>query len=438
MKVLISRQLVLRPSTRLWLRRAANVICTAGFVLTGLCGQTALTWQQVEEKFETANPTLKAAKLNIDESRAEEITAYLRPNPDFTLSADGTQLAPYEGVWRPFTGTQISPSFSYLHERLHKRELRRDSAKETTAVAESTYRDQERGLIFNLRSAFVQVLQAKAVLENAQDNLSYWDRELGINRTRYGAGDLALVDLNRLILQRIQFESDYETALVNLRTAKIQLLQLLNERTPIEQFDITGSFDYQNELKKLEDFRNIALESRPDLKAAMQNVDLAKINYQLAVANGSTDPTFSLWWTHNPSFNNPYDYNTIGGSISIPLRVFDRNQGEKLRTKLDITRNQRLQDAAEAQVFSDVDSAYWTLVQTLNLLRPYKQTYLPLATDVRDRMAFSFQNGGASLLDFLDAEKSYRDTRLAYLNLIGAYLTAAAQMNLALGREVVE
>ena len=145
-----------------------------------------------------------------------------------------------------------------------------------------------------------------------------------------------------------------------------------------------------------------------------------------------------MWYSHNPSFANSYANETIGGSVSIPLRIFDRNQGEKARTQIDIGRNERLRDASEAQVFSDVDSAYWTIVQNVNLLKPYKSKYLPLATDVRDRISFSYQNGGASLLDFLDAEKSYRDTRLAYLNLIGSYLTAAAQMNMAVGREVIQ
>jgi cobalt-zinc-cadmium efflux system outer membrane protein len=403
-----------------------------------LPAQTALTWQQVKDKFEGANPTLKAAQLNIDESRAAEITAYLRPNPDFTLSADGTQLTPYEGVYRPFAGTQISPALSYLHERQHKRELRRDQAKESTAVTESTYLDQERGLVFTLRSAFVQTLQAKAVLENARANLAYWDRELDVNQTRFKAGDLAEVDLDRLELQRVQFESDYETAIVNLRTSKIQLLMLLNDRTPLDRFDVSGPFDFADKLRPLEEFRSMALETRPDLKAAVQNVELARLTYQLAVANGSTDPTFSAWWTHNPSFNNPYDYNTIGASVSIPLRVFDRNQGQKALTQIDIGRNQRLRDANEAQVYNDVDSAYYTLIQNVNLLRPYQSKYLKLASDTRDKMSFSYQNGGASLLDFLDAEKADRDTRLAYLNLIGSYLTAAAQMNLAVGREVLQ
>jgi cobalt-zinc-cadmium efflux system outer membrane protein len=413
-------------------------ILIGGILTANLWGQAPLTWEQVKARFETANPTLRANKLNIDESRAAEITAYLRPNPDFGLSTDGTQLARYEGIYRPFAGTQFSPSISYLHEREHKRELRRDQAKESTAVAESTYLDQQRNLVFNLRNAFVQALQAKAVLQNARENLDYWDRELAVNRTRYSAGDMAQVDLSRLELQRVQFESDFETAMVNLRTAKIQLLMLLNDRTPIEQFDVSGPFDFSEELKGIEEFRNIAQDARPDLKAAVQNVELAKLTHQLAVANGSTDPTFSVWWTHNPSFNNPYDNNTIGASVSIPLRLFDRNQGEKARTQVDIARNERLLDANQAQVFNDVDSAYWTLVQNVNLLKPYKAKYLPLATDVRDKMSFSYRNGGSSLLDYLDAEKSYRDTRLAYLNLIGSYLMAAAQMNMAAGREVIQ
>jgi outer membrane protein, heavy metal efflux system len=407
------------------------------FAATACFGQTALTWPQLKEKFEATNPTMRAAHAGVDEARAAEITAYLRPNPEFGVAVDGTQLTPYNGTYRPFAGTHFSPSISYLQERDKKRELRRDAAKLSTTIAESTVFDQERGLLFNLRGAYVQVLKSKALLENAKENLDYWDHELDISRTRYQAGDLALVDLNRLELQRTQFEADYENAIVSLRTAKIQMLMLLNDRTPVDQFDVTGAFDFADELRPLEEYRKMALDARPDLKAAMQAVELAKATHQLAVANGSTDPTFSGWWTHNPSFNNPYDYNTVGASLSIPLRIFDRNQGEKARTQIDISRNEHLADGTQALVFSDVDSAYWTLIQAVNLLKPYKTKYLALATDVRDRMAFSYQNGGASLIDFLDAEKSYRDTRSAYVNLIGSYMTAGAQLNMAAGREVL-
>jgi cobalt-zinc-cadmium efflux system outer membrane protein len=298
--------------------------------------------------------------------------------------------------------------------------------------------DQQRTLLFNLRTAFVQALQQKAVLALAKDNLSYYDRLLAISRDRLNAGDIARVELDRLELQRVQYMTDVQTAEVNLRTAKIQLLTLLNDRTVVDQFDVAGAFDFRDEVMPLEDFRRIALETRPDLKAAIQTIDKAESDHRLAMANGSTDPTFSAWLTHNPSFNNPFDNNTLGVSVSIPLRIFDRNQGEKVRTQEDIVRNQRLRDANEAQVYSDVDSAYAMLNSNLTLLRPYKARYLQQAVQVRETISFSYQRGGASLLDFLQAQQEYRTTELGYLNLVAAYLTAASQLNLAVGREVLQ
>jgi outer membrane protein, heavy metal efflux system len=399
--------------------------------------QTVYTWEQVREKFRASNPTIQAAQLNVSESRAGEITAYLRPNPDFTFSTDGTQITPTDGVWKPFAGTQYTTSFSYLHERDRKRELRRDSAHGATTIAESTLADQERTLLFNLRGAFVQTLQAKAVLAVAHESLEYYDRLLGVSRERLRAGDIAQVDLDRLELQRVQFASDVINATTNLATAKIQLRALLNERTPIDQFDVAGPFDFSDRISPLEEFRASALDTRPDLKAAMQAVEKARADHQLAVANGSVDPTLSAWYSHNPSFNNPFANNTLGASFSIPLRVFDRNQGEKARTAIDVTRNQRLRDAAEAQVYSDVDSAYTTLGANVSLLRQYKADYLQRAVKVRETMSFAYQRGGVSLLDFLQAQQDYRMIQLTYVNLVGSYLTAASQMNLAVGKEVL-
>lgn len=408
-----------------------------GSVLT-LVAQEPLSWDQIRARFEQENPTLRADQLNIDESKAQEITAYLRPNPDLTLSADGTQVAPVNGVWTPLAGTFESPSVSYLHERRHKRELRLESAQKGTRIAESSHADVERTMLFNLRNAFVSTLQAKAVLALAKDNLSYYDQFLQVSNERFKAGDMAQVDLDRLELQRVQYESDLQTAMVNLRTAKIQLLTLLNDRTPVDQFDVAGSFDFNDQLMAQDELRKLAVDSRPDLREAIQAVDKAQTDHKLAVANGSTDPTFATWYTHNGSFNNPAALNTLGVSVNFPLRIFDRNQGEKLRTQLDVTRTERLRDAAQAQVFSDVDSAYATINSNVTLLRPYKARYLQQALRVRDTVSFAYQHGGASLLDFLNAQNDYRSVQLNYLNLVGSYLTAAAQLNLAVGREVIQ
>jgi outer membrane protein, heavy metal efflux system len=391
------------------------------------------TWEQVKDRLELNNPTLLAGKLNISELQAQEITAHLRPNPQLTLLGD--QIDPFPGgpSHGPFAYFLPSATVSYLHERAHKRELRTDAAKMATAVGVSQQQDLERNLLFNLRGAFVSTLQAKAVLQFAKDNLEYYDHVLKISRDRFQAGDIAQIDLDRLELQRVQYESDLQTADVNLRTAKFQLLTLLNDRTPVEQFDVVGVFDFSDQVDAPDAYRQMALDTRPDLKVAVQSVDLAQSNYKLAEANGATDPTFSFDVGRNP----PIDA-YIGFDVNFPLRIFDRNQGEKLRTKIDITRNERLRDAAKAQVFSDVDSAYATLNSNVILLRPYKDKYLAQAVRVRDTIFFSYQHGGASLVDFLNTESDYRAVQLNYVNLVGSYLMAAAQLNLSVGREVIQ
>lgn len=422
-----------RRSWRLYI----GLLFAAGCLAQTASPRRALTWQETRQEFRVNNPTLLAGQVSIDESRADEITAYLRPNPDLTVTADGTQITPYQGIWRPFAGTLVTPGVSYLHERQHKRELRLASAQKATAIAISAQSDLERNLLFNLRDAFVRVLLAKAVRQVARENLDYYDKEIAVNRTRFEAGQIAKVDFERVELQRVQFESDLATAEVDLRTAKIDLLQLLRDRTPVDEFDVNEGFDFHEPHTTLEELRTIALNTRPDLKEAEQTLDKARTDHQLAIANGSTDPTFSGWLTHNGSFNNPGALNTVGASVSIPLRIFDRNQGDKLHTLLDISRNEKLRDAAEITALHDVDSAYASLENTLHLLRPYKAKYLEEALNVRSTVAFSYLHGAASLLDFLDAEKDYRDTELNYLNLVGSYLSAANQVNFAVGREVI-
>ncbi len=400
--------------------------------------QSSLTWDQVKAKFIADNPALRADADNVDEMKAEEITAYLRPNPQFTLSVDGNQAWPHNGVWTPFKGTTEQPNFSYLHEREHKRELRLKSAQEGTRITQSEHEDLQRNMVFNLRAAFVATLQAKFVLDLAKADLEYYDHIIEISRTRFKAGDLAQIDLDRIELLRVQYESEIETAVVNLRTAKIQLLQLFNDRTPVDQFDVSGTFDFSDNLKPLDDYRQAALAARPDLQAALQTIQQSETNHKLAVANGSTDPTFSAWFTNNSSTNNPNGPDTIGASVSVPLRIFDRNQGEKKRTEIDIDRSKQAEEAARAQVFSDVDTAYELVRSNVELLKPYKAKYNDQALRVRDTVTFAYEHGGASLMDFLNAQSDYRQVQLAYAQLLGAYLTAAGQLNLAVGSEAIQ
>ncbi len=421
----------------MFLRRFASGSCSGLLALvmgSAPCafGQTALTWQQVRDKFEAGNPTLRAGQIGVDESRAQEISANLRPNPNLSLLAD--QIDPFRGgpPHGPFSYLLNSATVSQLWERQHKRGLRLESAQKATAIAASGQADLERHLLFNLRGAFVQTLQEKAILTLARENLDYYDHVLAVNRDRYHAGGIAQVDLKRLELHRVQYLSDLQQAEVNLRVAKIQLLMLLNDQTPVEQFDVIGPFDFNDQLPSLSEVRQAALDTRPDLRAAVQSVDKARTDYRLAVANGATDPTLAFDVGRNP----PID-TYLGFGVSIPLRIFDRNQGEKRRAQLDIDRNDRLAVAARAQVFNDVDSAYATVHSSVILLKPYKDQYLEEASSVRETISFSYQHGAASLLDFLNAQADYRAVQVNYLNLVGSYLNAVSQLNLAVGREVV-
>ena len=418
------------------MQRMFRRCCAAALFLAGFAGtaraQKSLTWQQVRAEFQLSNPTLQAGQIGIEESRAQEVTAFLRPNPTLGMALD--QINPFPGgpSHGPFAFLLSVATLNYLHERQHKRELRLESAQKATGIAESSQADLERSLVFTLRMAFVLTLQEKAVLDLARENLRYYDHVLVVNGDRFRAGAIARVDLDRLELQRVQYESDVQTAEVTLRTAKIQLLTLLNDRTPVDQFDVAGPFEFSTQIAPLDEVRQTALEARPDLKAALQSVDKARTDHRLAVANGSTDATLGFDVGRNP----PIDQ-YIGFSVNFPLRIFDRNQGEKQRTQLDIDRNQKLLDAATAQVFSDVDSAYAAVTSNVLLLKPYKERYLQQALSVRDTIAFSYEHGAASLLDFLNAQADYRSVQVNYLNLVAAYLDAANQLNLAVGREVI-
>jgi len=426
------------PYTKRWI--VAFWILGLGLALVAgqeMRAQQALTWDQVKAKFEASNPALKADADNVDEMKAEEITAFLRPNPQFTVLADGTQIARHDGVWTPFKGTYEQPNFSYLHERDHKRELRLESAQEGTRITESQHEDLDINMIFALRTEFVGTLQAKFILDLAKADLDYYDKIIDISRASFKAGAIGQIDLDRIELQRVQYESEIEIAIVNLRTAKIQLLQMLDDRTPVDQFDVTGPFDFSDNLEPLETYRDAALAARPDLQAALQTIQQSDTNHKLAISNGSTDPTYAAWYTYNASTNNPNGPQTLGVSVSIPLRIFDRNQGEKKRTLIDIDRAQQASEATRAQVFSDVDTAYELVRSNVALLKPYKEKYNDQALRVRDTVTFAYQHGGASLMDFLNAQSDYRQVQLAYAQLLGAYLTAVGQLNLAVGREVI-
>jgi cobalt-zinc-cadmium efflux system outer membrane protein len=415
----------------------ARRLAIASALAHSLYGQTTiLNWEQIKARFLAQNPSVLAGQISIEESRAIEITAGLRPNPEFTFTTDGFQATPHGGVWRPLGGVLFTPGVSRLIERQNKRQLRVESARLATSGAGSDQQDLLRTLLFTAQTAFVNTLQAKALLELTQASLQSYDKVIEVNRSRFQAGDISELDFQRVELQRVQFESDLANARINLRTAKIQLLALLNERTPVDDFDVAGDFEYKESVILLPELRQAAVANRPDLRSTQTAIEKATADNRLAIANGSADPVVGGWYSRNPSFNNPFDYNTIGANVSIPIRIFDKNQGEKARTALEITRAQRLREALLAGIYRDVDSAHAAMESVRTLVRPYRDKYLKESGEIRDKVSFSYSQGNATLLEFLDAQKSYRDTQVAYIGLVGSYWSALAQLSLAVGQEV--
>jgi cobalt-zinc-cadmium efflux system outer membrane protein len=421
-----------------WRGRMACVLMCG--IAAEATAQTTLTWPEVRDRFRTTNPTLQAGALGIGESRAAETTAFLRPNPQSSLTLDQIGNTQAGSI---FSASNALFALSYLHERDDKRELRRDSARGATAIASSSQADLERNLLFALRAAFIQVLQAKAFQTMAENDLDNYDQTLTLSQERLRTGDIAQIDMDRLQLQRVTYESDVQTAAVNLRTAKIQLLRLLGDQTmSVEAFDVSGPFDFAPPSQPVTALRAMALDTRPDLHAAAEAIDKAQTDHRLAIANGSTDPTFGFdlgFPAISQSFLSyqPPLRQYVGLSVAVPVRLFDRNQGERERTELDVQRAQRLAAAARVQVLADVDTAYAAVVGAVALLQPYKDRYLAQATRVRDTVQFSYQRGGASLVDFLQSQQEYRAVQISYINLLAAYLNAANQLNLAVGREVI-
>jgi cobalt-zinc-cadmium efflux system outer membrane protein len=393
--------------------------------------QTTLNWEQVRDRFRSNNPALAAGATNIEESRANEITAGLRPNPTLSVVSDQWhvfQTNPY----RPFTTAQTTPVVSELIERRNKRQIRVESAQLATSIATTDQADLERQLTFNLRDAFVRTLQSKSVLELAEENMRYYDRTIEVNRRRFESGDLSRADFERIELQRAQYEADVETARVNLRTAKIDLLALMNDRTPVDAFDIAGDFDFKETILLPNELHRAAIEARGDIRSAQTAIEKAKVDNRLAWANGSWDPNVGMEYGLIGSDH------TIGFDLNIPIRIFDKNQGEKLRTSLEIKRSEQSRENVVVNAFRDIDAAYASVENVRKLLRPYRDRYLPEAERVREAVSFAYSRGAASLLDFLDAQKAYRDAQLSYRNLLASYLSAANQLNLAVGREVLQ
>ena len=375
------------------------------------------------------NHALKAARTTIQQSEAQEITANLRPNPVLTADAQFIPIFQPNQFTADYINTtaQFDLGLSYLFERGKKRQHRLQAAQDVTAQTKSLVTDNERTLTFNVASQFFTAQLAESTLDLALQDMKSFQKTVDISEARYKAGDISEVDYLKIKLQLLQFQSDVSQAQLAKTQALVGLRQLLGYQSVPEDFDVTGDFEYKAVALKLEDLQQMALQNRPDFRAAQQGVTAAKSQYELAKAIGKVDVTGTFDYDHVSATNT----GSFFGSFQIP--IFNRNQGEIARTNYAINQAQELELAASDQVLSDVLTAYEGVRDNDQVVSLYLGGYLNAAQQSRDITEYSYKRGAASLLDFLDAERSYRATQLAYRQSLASYLTAVEQLREAVG-----
>jgi cobalt-zinc-cadmium efflux system outer membrane protein len=387
----------------------------------------ALTLQQVVAQAKAKNPTLLAAEQNLLSVKAQEIQAGLRQNP--YLAVAGTNVTiPTTSPAGPYS---YSAQLSRLFERGEKRRWRIDSATSTTDQTRDQYALLEQQTVLTVKQAFTAMLLAKSALQLAKDNLKDFRRELEINKARYDAGDIGKLDYERLDLQLAQFETDESSAEASLSQASYQLQTLLGADHPTNSFDISGDLVPPPVSSPLADLEQKALAARPDYKAAQDGIRVADANVKLAYANGTTDPTLEGEYDRSGTVN------SAGFNISIPLRIFDRNQGNKETAKFVAQASRFAEVAARNQVYSDVDQAYVGYTTSKALADRYNGHYLDEAKDVLSIAQFAYEHGGLALLDYLNAIQDDRTTTINALNAYAQTWMAIHQLSYATATEVV-
>lgn len=375
------------------------------------------------------NHTLLAARTQIEQSQAEETTANLRPNP--VLMGD-SQFLP---LFQPDQFTldyldntaQFDLGLSYLFERGKKRQHRLKAAKDQTAVTRAQIADNERSLSFSVASQFINVELAESTLALATEDLKSFQNTVDIGEARYKAGDISQDDLLKIKLQMLQFQTDVSTAKLARVQGLSDLRQLLGYESIAADFDVAGSFDYQPARGNLEDFQAKALQSRPDLQAAQLGVVAANSQHDLQKVIGKRDVTGQVSYTHLGYTNDI----SLFGQVQLP--IFDRNQGEIARTGFAIAQAEEQERSATGQVLTDVRDAFENLRTNDEIVELYRSGYLDEAQQSRDISEYAYKRGAASLLDFLDAERSYRTTQLGYRQALASYLLALEQLREAVG-----
>jgi cobalt-zinc-cadmium efflux system outer membrane protein len=380
------------------------------------------------------NQSLRAIRLEIDLAKADEITAGLKPNFNLSFGAEGFPLFSPGQINTNFIGNEVSYSaaLGYLFERGGKRAKRTTVAEDTTEVTRKSVTDQERQLRFQAEQAFIGALLANSTRELARENLKSFSQVVDVNRQRVTSGDLAEGEFLKISLQQLQFEQDLSAAEVGLIQAKAALRQLMGYEALADDFTLDGELTFEKQTLSLDDLKTQALASRPDVLAAHDAVKLAEDTLALEKGNRARDITGALDYTRTgPS-------NLFGVAASFDLPVRDRNQGNIAHAEVAIHQASETEFATRFTAMTDVVNAYAAFQTSQKILALYQSGYLDQAHKSLEITTYVYQHGAGTILDLLDAERTYRDTELAYRQALAAYMTSLKQVNFAVGKQVIQ
>jgi outer membrane protein, heavy metal efflux system len=369
------------------------------------------------------NHSLQAARTTILQNQAQEITANLRPNPVLLGDAQFLPFQPGDLTGEYLdSSAQFDVGVSYLFERGMKRQHRLQAAKDQTAVTTAQVADNERTLTFNVASQFIAAVLAQANLDFAETGLTSFQRTVEISEASHTAGAMSDGDLLKIKLQLLQFQTDVSAARLARVQALASLRQLVGYESVPENYQVVGDLQYQPITQGEDDLKAMAIRQRPDLRAAQLGVTAAQSQLSLAQANGKKDVTAQVNYTHVAA------QSTASLFASIQLPIFDRNQGEIARTRYAITQSQELSSEQSSLVLTDVANSYEALRTDDQVVQIYQSGYLKQAQDSLDISRYAYQRGAGTLLDFLDAERSYRAIEFAYRQALASYMVALEQL----------
>ncbi|PYO00804.1 MAG: hypothetical protein DMD91_09560 [Candidatus Rokuibacteriota bacterium] len=400
---------------------ATLAVCIAPVPAIGQERAARLTLDDALRLAERENPTLRAKRFELDVTRAGEITAGLRPNPSASYTAEKFGAS----------GQEYTITVGQTLELGGKRERRLDSARAATRVTRFELDDVRRQVFAQVKRTFTDVLVARTTLALAEQNLKALDDIERIQRFRAERGDISELELTRIQLQRFAFERDAADSRQAIAAATVALRALVGAASVAPDVEIVGDLGFRDLGVTRDEAIQRALAARPDLRAAEGARDKAKADVALARANGRWDITPQLEYKRTDTNDN-----TFGFGLSLPLRVFDRNQGEIARTQAEVDRVTAQRDATVAQIVAEVDTALSIVTTLRQRLDSLRTVYLPKAEQVRNTVEFAYRRGGVSLLDFLDAQRAYRETSLEHLRALGNYWGALYQLEAAVAGSI--